>query len=122
MVSPARAPAASCARGTSRSAWRAPGAAGAARETPTNRCPRTRGRRSPGSARRRPSARRCPSWCWRAGSTGPGARQGDQRLLAMGAIRATLDPGRSVPADVSVVGYDDMPLGASFLPPLSSVR
>jgi DNA-binding LacI/PurR family transcriptional regulator len=40
----------------------------------------------------------------------------------MGAIRATLDPGRSVPADVSVVGYDDMPLGASFLPPLSSVR
>jgi DNA-binding LacI/PurR family transcriptional regulator len=43
-------------------------------------------------------------------------------LLAMGAIRATLDLGRSVPADVSVVGYDDMPLGASFLPPLSSVR
>ena len=43
-------------------------------------------------------------------------------LLAMGAIRATLDLGRSVPADVSVVGYDDMPLSASFLPPLSSVR
>ena len=39
-------------------------------------------------------------------------------LLAMGAIRATLDLGRSVPDDVSVVGYDDMPLGASFLPPL----
>lgn len=43
-------------------------------------------------------------------------------LLAMGAIRATLELGRSVPGDVSVVGYDDMPLGASFLPPLSSVR
>lgn len=43
-------------------------------------------------------------------------------LLAMGAIRATLELGRSVPADVSVVGYDDMPMCASFLPPLSSVR
>jgi DNA-binding LacI/PurR family transcriptional regulator len=43
-------------------------------------------------------------------------------LLAMGAIRATIGLGRSVPGDVSVVGYDDMPVGASFLPPLSSVR
>lgn len=43
-------------------------------------------------------------------------------LLAMGAIRALGELGRSVPDDVSVVGYDDMPLAASFLPPLSSVR
>jgi DNA-binding LacI/PurR family transcriptional regulator len=43
-------------------------------------------------------------------------------LLAMGAIRALNTLGRSVPGDVSVVGYDDMPLAASFLPPLSSVR
>ena len=43
-------------------------------------------------------------------------------LLAMGAIRAVLELGRTVPGDVSVVGYDDMPLGANFLPPLSSVR
>ncbi len=43
-------------------------------------------------------------------------------LLAMGAIRAALELGRSVPGDISVVGYDDMPLSASFLPPLSSVR
>ncbi len=43
-------------------------------------------------------------------------------LLAMGAIRGVQEIGRSVPGDVSVVGYDDMPLGASFLPPLSSVR
>ncbi len=43
-------------------------------------------------------------------------------LLAMGAIRATVELGRSVPGDVSVVGYDDMPLGASFMPPLTSVR
>ncbi|WP_114240467.1 LacI family DNA-binding transcriptional regulator [Dyella sp. C9] len=43
-------------------------------------------------------------------------------LLAMGAIRALQELGRAVPGDVSVVGYDDMPLAASFLPPLSSVR
>jgi DNA-binding LacI/PurR family transcriptional regulator len=43
-------------------------------------------------------------------------------LLAMGAIRATRELGLSVPGDVSVVGYDDMPVGASFLPPLSTVR
>ena len=43
-------------------------------------------------------------------------------LLAMGAIRGIQEVGRSVPGDVSVVGYDDMPLGASFLPALSSVH
>lgn len=43
-------------------------------------------------------------------------------LLAMGAIRALEALGRSVPQQVSVVGYDDMPLAASFMPPLSSVR
>jgi DNA-binding LacI/PurR family transcriptional regulator len=43
-------------------------------------------------------------------------------LLAMGVIRGIQEMGHSVPGDVSVVGYDDMPLGASFLPPLSSVR
>lgn len=43
-------------------------------------------------------------------------------LLAMGAIRATLELGHAVPREVSVVGYDDMPLGANFLPPLSSVH
>ncbi|MET0331058.1 MAG: LacI family DNA-binding transcriptional regulator [Dyella sp.] len=43
-------------------------------------------------------------------------------LLAMGAIRALDALGRSVPQQVSVVGYDDMPLAASFMPPLSSVR
>lgn len=43
-------------------------------------------------------------------------------LLAMGAVRALEALGRKVPGDVSVVGYDDMPLAASFQPPLSSVR
>lgn len=43
-------------------------------------------------------------------------------LLAMGAIRALVELGLSVPSDVSVIGYDDSPMGAAFLPPLSSVR
>lgn len=43
-------------------------------------------------------------------------------LLAMGAIRALAEHHLSVPGDVSVIGYDDMPLGASFIPPLSSVH
>jgi LacI family transcriptional regulator len=37
-------------------------------------------------------------------------------LLAIGAIRAASDLGLRVPADVSVVGYDDIPL-ASYLTP-----
>jgi DNA-binding LacI/PurR family transcriptional regulator len=43
-------------------------------------------------------------------------------LLAMGAIRALIELGHRVPEDVSVVGYDDTPLGATFIPPLSSVH
>jgi DNA-binding LacI/PurR family transcriptional regulator len=43
-------------------------------------------------------------------------------LLAMGAIRALIEQGYRVPEDVSVVGYDDTPLGAAFIPPLSSVH
>ena len=43
-------------------------------------------------------------------------------LLAMGAIRALTELGQRVPEDVSVVGYDDTPLGAAFIPPLSSVH
>jgi DNA-binding LacI/PurR family transcriptional regulator len=43
-------------------------------------------------------------------------------LLAMGAIRALIEHGQRVPEDVSVVGYDDTPLGAAFIPPLSSVH
>jgi len=43
-------------------------------------------------------------------------------LLAMGAIGALIESGLRVPEDVSVVGYDDTPLGAAFIPPLSSVH
>ncbi len=43
-------------------------------------------------------------------------------LLAMGAIRALTELGHRVPEDVSVVGYDDTPQGAAFIPALSSVH
>ena len=43
-------------------------------------------------------------------------------LLAMGAIRALAERQLRVPEDVSVVGYDDTPGAASFVPPLTSVH
>ena len=43
-------------------------------------------------------------------------------LMALGAIRAARARGLSVPADVSVVGYDDSPLIAFTDPPLTTVR
>lgn len=42
--------------------------------------------------------------------------------MALGLIRALHDAGRAVPADVSVVGFDDIPEAGYFLPPLSTVR
>ncbi|NII11898.1 LacI family transcriptional regulator [Oleiagrimonas sp. C23AA] len=42
-------------------------------------------------------------------------------LLAMGAVRALIEAGRRVPEDVSVIGYDDVPMAAQFIPPLSTV-
>lgn len=43
-------------------------------------------------------------------------------LMALGAIRAARQRGLSVPADVSVVGYDDSPLIAFTDPPLTTLR
>jgi DNA-binding LacI/PurR family transcriptional regulator len=43
-------------------------------------------------------------------------------LMALGAIRAVRDRGLEVPADVSVIGYDDSPLIAFTDPPLTTVR
>ena len=43
-------------------------------------------------------------------------------LMALGAIRAARRRGLRVPADVSVVGYDDSPLIAFTDPPLTTVR
>lgn len=42
--------------------------------------------------------------------------------MAMGAIAAIEDAGLRVPAEVSVVGYNDMPAAAHFRPALTTVR
>jgi LacI family transcriptional regulator len=43
-------------------------------------------------------------------------------VVALGAIGALREAGLRVPDDVSVVGYDDIPLAAYFDPPLTTVR
>jgi DNA-binding LacI/PurR family transcriptional regulator len=42
--------------------------------------------------------------------------------LALGILRALSERGRRVPQDVSVVGFDDVPEAAYFIPPLTTVR
>jgi DNA-binding LacI/PurR family transcriptional regulator len=42
--------------------------------------------------------------------------------LALGMLRALHERGRRVPQDLSVVGYDDVPEAAFFIPPLTTVR
>jgi DNA-binding LacI/PurR family transcriptional regulator len=43
-------------------------------------------------------------------------------LIAIGAMRALQDAGKRVPDDVSVVGFDDMPLAAYVTPGLTTVQ
>jgi LacI family transcriptional regulator len=43
-------------------------------------------------------------------------------MMALGAMRAINDAGLNVPADVSVVGFDDMQLADHMNPPLTTVR
>ncbi|MES9606965.1 substrate-binding domain-containing protein [Actinomadura sp. NPDC000929] len=42
--------------------------------------------------------------------------------MALGVLRALHEAGRRVPEDVGVVGFDDIPEAAYFIPPLSTVR
>lgn len=42
--------------------------------------------------------------------------------MAVGAIRALREAGRRVPEDVSVIGFDDIPLASYFDPPLTTMR
>lgn len=43
-------------------------------------------------------------------------------LMALGAIRACHDAGRTVPDDVSIIGFDDIQLASIYSPSLSSIR
>jgi DNA-binding LacI/PurR family transcriptional regulator len=42
--------------------------------------------------------------------------------MALGLLRAFHERGRSVPSDISVVGFDDTPDAAFFIPPLTTVH
>lgn len=42
--------------------------------------------------------------------------------LALGVLRALHEYGRRVPDEISVVGFDDVPEAAYFIPPLTTVR
>ncbi|AUG81871.1 Putative LacI family transcriptional regulator [Kitasatospora sp. MMS16-BH015] len=42
--------------------------------------------------------------------------------MALGLLRALHEAGRSVPGDISVAGFDDIPEAAYFIPPLTTVR
>jgi LacI family transcriptional regulator len=46
--------------------------------------------------------------------------QNDQ--MAVGAIRALREAGFRVPDDVSIIGFDDIPLASYFDPPLTTLR
>jgi LacI family transcriptional regulator len=43
-------------------------------------------------------------------------------VIALGAVAAIREAGLSVPDDISVVGFDDIPLAAHFDPPLTTLR
>src|SRR5262249_31413805 len=42
--------------------------------------------------------------------------------MALGLLRLLHEQGRSVPGDVSIVGFDDIPEAEFFMPPLTTVR
>ena len=42
-------------------------------------------------------------------------------LMALGAVRALRDHGREVPGDVSIIGFDGIPMGEYFVPRLTTV-
>jgi DNA-binding LacI/PurR family transcriptional regulator len=42
--------------------------------------------------------------------------------MGLGAMRALHELGRDIPAEISIVGFDDMDVARSFWPPLTTVR
>lgn len=52
----------------------------------------------------------------------PSAIFAQNDLMAVGVLRAAKDLGLGVPADLSVIGVDDIPLAAFFEPPLTTLH
>lgn len=42
--------------------------------------------------------------------------------MALGLLRAFREKGKSVPGDISLVGFDDVPEASSYAPPLTTVH
>ena len=59
---------------------------------------------------------------WLARKSMPSAVFVANDLMALGFIRAMHDSAVRIPDDVSIVGFDDMPGAAHFLPGLTTVR
>ena len=59
-----------------------------------------------------------PSRCW---TGAPTAVIGTTDIAAIGAIHAAIGMGLSVPGDVSVIGFDDLPAARYVLPALTTV-
>jgi LacI family transcriptional regulator, galactose operon repressor len=57
-----------------------------------------------------------------AHGTPPTAVVAGNDLIALGALRALRAHGLRCPADVSIVGFNDMPFAEDFSPPLTTVR
>ena len=66
-------------------------------------------------------ARACVLDLFRRGTRFPSAVIANNDAIAVGAIRAFLEAGLSVPEDISVVGFDDIPFSGAFHPPLTTV-
>ncbi|WP_328823727.1 LacI family DNA-binding transcriptional regulator [Microlunatus kandeliicorticis] len=58
---------------------------------------------------------------WLADHEPPDAIFASTDSLALGALHALADLGLTVPGDVSLVGYDDVPEAAHYTPPLTTV-
>ena len=60
--------------------------------------------------------------CQLAGEAGLSAIFCGNDTMALGVLRALTEHGLRVPADVSVVGFDDIPDASYYMPPLTTVR
>ncbi len=56
------------------------------------------------------------------GADGPDALVCASDQVAMGALHTLAEAGRKVPDEVAVTGFDDIPLAARFIPPITTVR